>query len=68
MRNRTTRLAIDVVFLLLSLLFLVQDFDSSDRLGLAFWGLSLLFWGVATVGDSRRPVDSDGRIITRSSL
>ncbi len=68
MRNRTTRLAIDVVFLVLSLIFIVQDATSHDRLGLVFWGLSLLLWVVALVGDWRRPVDSQNRIITRSSL
>ena len=68
MRNRTTRRAIDVVFLVLSVVFIVQDATSGDRLGLVFWGLSLLLWVVALIGDARRPVDADHRIITRSSL
>ncbi len=68
MRNRTTRLAIDVVFLVLSLVFIVQDATSGDRLGLVFWGLSLVLWVVALIGDSRRPVDSQNRIVPRSSL
>lgn len=68
MRNRTTRLIIDVVFLALSLTFIWQDARSDDRLGLVFWGVSLVVWVVAIASDARRPVDPSGDIVPRSAL
>jgi hypothetical protein len=56
-QRRQIRIAIDVVFLLLSLYSLVQDWDDRSVAAAVGWGLFSLFWVAAIVYDLRRKDD-----------
>jgi hypothetical protein len=52
--SRPVRIAIDVLFLVMSGVYLVQDRDHSDRVGMWFWGVFVAFWLVMLVLDAVR--------------
>lgn len=42
--SRPVRLSVDVLFLVMAGIYLVQDTDGSDRSGMIFWGVLVVFW------------------------
>ena len=57
MHKRSVRLAIDAVFLLLALVFLIQDWAHHDWPGAVLWGALTAFWVAMIPFDMRRSDD-----------
>jgi uncharacterized membrane protein len=51
--KRSTRLAIDVMFLVITAIYLYFDLRDQDRAGTVFWLVSAVVWVVLTVMDLR---------------
>jgi hypothetical protein len=58
--SRALRLSLDAVFLLLALVFLVQDWSHHDTAGAILWGALTVFWVAMIPVDLRR---TDGRVV-----
>jgi len=52
--SRPVRIAIDVLFLVMAGVYVVQDRDRGDRFGTWFWGAFVVFWLVMLVIDAVR--------------